>query len=298
MRESVRLNTERNRVELAHFTVEEFLSSIDPDGQKAFIHYNIGNRTFWNYLTLASLTYICYEDFEPILPSHDEHLQLQERFPFLIMAIRHWILFLSQCVIQDEQINLILMKFFNPQRPHSLRFWLCQVADGFDYDVLITMPVAPITYAAMLRLPEICKRLVDDGQSCNALSPFGSPMHLALMGDAALSTPYMEEDELSDFNTVEESEDVRLCETVRILLDGGADIHTSWKHPVEQKKRSILGLAAHHIPITDRPFQELLAMKAPSELDSISVLWKFYETREIDMAQLTHLSPWYPGTSS
>jgi hypothetical protein len=50
----VRPNTERDRIELAHFTVKEFLNSIDPDRQKAFIATElaailIGSTWHWQH---------------------------------------------------------------------------------------------------------------------------------------------------------------------------------------------------------------------------------------------------------
>ncbi|KAK5046977.1 hypothetical protein LTR84_006919 [Exophiala bonariae] len=282
----IRFNIEKDTIELAHFTVVEFLDAIDVDIQPVLSRYKTGGHTQWNYLTLTSLTYLCYDDSWPLPQSQEEQNNLKIDHPFLYTAHEMLPACLAKCDIQHEEVLRVVMEFFNQRRADPLLLWLYHEAykwknfRNFDLsglrDALLLMPLMPICYAAMFNLPEVCKRLIDAGQSCNALSPLGTPLQLAIMGRHALIAG-----SLTFRRSIEESAIDRLLLTLKVLLSYGADVQISQRLFGGQKNpESVLALAAGLIRSTDAPFRELAAAGASCKADCISVMQEIWEDGE------------------
>jgi ankyrin repeat protein len=80
----------------------------------------------------------------------------------------------------------------------------------------------PLHYAAMLSLPDLCKRLISSGCSVQDSSVFGRPLHCAIFGDrapwAALEHPFKTDTETSRLPA-------STINVIELLLDAGADIN-------------------------------------------------------------------------
>jgi hypothetical protein len=167
------------------------------------------------------------------------------------------------------------MNFFQPQQPASLLSWLCLMRPAIDYELLITTSVTSINYAAMFRQPVICNRLLEHGQSYDAISPFGTPLQLALTGPKALTGNLEYPSRLGSLNVERNS---ALLETIQVFLARGADIHGYWQNIDRNQTRSILALTASNFPCTGVVFQTLLAMGARIDETCIEVLRELSST--------------------
>ena len=232
----VRKSTSGQELELAHFTVKEFLLGIDRDSD--FSAYRVNVEQSEVELGKACLTHLTLQDFDSgVSWSREAPLKRYQEYAFRHYAVQHWRSH-AKGHLGHADILALTKKLLDPSKPGSFTTWTQdhQYMWGFmfrgdearlpppssmiDYQSAYSAPVTDtqLHYASALALPEVCKWLLDCGCKVNLISRFGSPLNHALGGHSSL---------------VSRDLDARRCRRVRdkeplikvieILLEAGAD---------------------------------------------------------------------------
>jgi ankyrin repeat protein len=242
----VRRNPSSGELELAHFTVEEFLAAIDPVKKPAFQKYRLsGDHTL---LAKACLDFILCEDFDGFaLPRRgnnldawlDESFEITNNHPFGKYSYVRWMYHVHNS--KWDNIKTEVMDLFNTN--NAIEFWmLCwlraqthSTGVEFDFDQSgakffepSLLPTA-LHWAATFALDKACALLLEDGMSVSQQSAMGTPLFCAIVSEYAISTSFTVHDPGSDLW----QEDSRKL-TIRQLLDAGADLN----EPVDPESKA------------------------------------------------------------
>ncbi len=229
----VRKAANKDCVELAHFTVEEFLKAIDPRKTPRLTRFAHLKETSDAVLGQTCLTYLTYDDFAKT--------KIQEMFwiskhPFWTYAATQWHEHIAK--ERDNKIIQDLMRRFfhysiSPQFVVWNRYtWLhsnkmLQLTETENKEEIYRQwkstrfayvdSVIPLHQAAYLALEECTQWLVFEGSDPNKTSIMGTPLECALSSAAS-----------------DDPDEIAILHIVSILLKANADIHlTSEAHDGE-----------------------------------------------------------------
>ena len=220
----VRKAADADCVELAHFTVEEFLKAIDPEQSPRLFRFAHLRKTVDVVLGRTCLTYLTYDDFAKA--------KVQETFwvsknPFWTYAATQWHVHIAKDW-DNKLVQGLMRRFFHysisPQFVVWNRFiWLHNHSMLHDKETGNTEEiyrkwkntqfayvdsVIPLHQAAFLALEELTQWLVSEGSDPNKISVMGTPLECAL--SSAVSN---------------DPEEKAILHIVLILLKSKADIH-------------------------------------------------------------------------
>lgn len=227
----VRQSADGRRLELAHFTVKEFLFQLGDDDDGEFALYRIGPGHSENELAKVCLTYLNFQDFDIGGYASEEVTKSRfEEYPLRKYAVTYWYSH-AENNYDDREVLSLTQQLLNPSKPRTLITWIqdlipCHAREAIyrDTDAMETMNFAiakatALHYAAMLSLPEICTWLINSGCDVNQTSAFGSPLNCGLMGWGVFTVFYHQ----SPFDYVERKPTDQQSLVVGILLEAGAD---------------------------------------------------------------------------
>ena len=195
----VRKSANGEKLELAHFTVKEYLQQIDPRRDLSISAYRIHPETDKIALTEACLTYLNFEDFEQgVLPDLDMIKHRLREYPFRKSAIEWSIEFLENRDSESDGVNhngivSLAQKLWSPSKPNTFITWM------YDYTATVYgkwpedeeklsvikagfAETTALHWMAMLGFGSMCSWLIDSGCDINRSSAFGTPLHCALSG--------------------------------------------------------------------------------------------------------------------
>ncbi|KAL9027888.1 MAG: hypothetical protein Q9196_003660 [Gyalolechia fulgens] len=230
----VRRSADGNSLELAHFTVEEFLTRIEDDDEGEFAIFRIGVGHGDIELAKVCLTYLNFRDFDDVnfrdfddvnlldfddnfrdfddvSHAHDEVTRCRyQQYPLREYAVQHWHEHARNC-LGDTQIWSLTKQLLSPSKPGTFMSWVQDFLFSRDP---VKMPVdtliagtTPLHFAAMLGSPELCAWLIECGCDVNRDSIIGPPLRYNLAFPRRFVFTSMGR---------------RQCVT-KILLDAGAD---------------------------------------------------------------------------
>lgn len=229
----VRRSQNGDRLELAHFTVKEFLQQIDPERDPSIAPYRYDFINNELIIAKVCLTYLMFDDFGRggLFKEQVSELRFQE-YPFREYALVRW--WHGENLVEDfssdPEVFALLQRLFNPSKPNNLVswaqdliFWWKDYRSLFDNEVdIINSGLAeatPLHYAAILGLAEVCGWLIGSGCDVNRNSKFGTPLHCALLERRAFFGRFSNPVENFGFIPC----DFHKAETVELLLEAGAD---------------------------------------------------------------------------
>lgn len=244
-------------MELAHFTVKEFLIGLEHRQDTEFSAYRIVKSFDDIQIATVCLTYLLFKDFaKEIVDLDDSKLCARHKhFAFRSYAVDYWASHVRNTPLEQSAYGLI-QRLFDSSMPNVFISW----AQEFGLNVVSTIrgtthhsPIwkavaSPLHYAAMLALPEVCERLLASGSNVNQPSAIGCPLRCALLKSATLCGT---EFGLSTFidlvlreytGTHDWPQDYTRS-TIRVLLEAGAD--PNCRYHVQGIKPTPLELAAH-----------------------------------------------------
>ena len=187
----VRKSADGQRLELAHFTVQEYLQQIDPNRDTLIGAYRVDWEADEIFCFKVCLTYLNYEDFNYSSPFSKQVIErrLQE-YPFREHAIDiFWLI--SPGIQDDDEIFSLLQKLLSPTKPNTFILWMHdRMLDHYDElpEKFLNSGFAETSalhWAAMLSFDRVCSWRIESGCDVNRDSAFGTPLHCALMGSAA-----------------------------------------------------------------------------------------------------------------
>lgn len=217
----VRKSIKGTHLELAHFTVKEYLTmGIDPQSEEVRNYY-CGPGFDHAELAETCLTYLSFHHFADniIVQVEDLHDRL-EAFAFREYAVNNWAGH-AQDHLDKPQVFALTQQLLHPSRPPIFTSWardlLEDTFDGHGPDLAL---VSPLHFAAALALPEICAWLLRNGCSVDQRCNYGTVLDCALVGVAALDGEFFE------LPLEVESGYPRLS-TVKQIINDGADVQYS-----------------------------------------------------------------------
>ena len=232
----VRRSVDGDRIEFAHFSVEEFLNQLDDTKNGEFAAFRI--RSFHASTELGKdwLTYLNYEDFNHAGDASKEVTSARfKQYPFRRYAVVNLYQLAEPCDWKDMELLSLAKQLFSPSKPGTLISW---AQDLLQYSLLespaeevltkLNSGVAQATalhYAAAIHFSDICGWLIEGGCDVNRRSGYGTPLHCALLSTEAFVKCFFK-----DYGSIQlvhrsESQSVKV---VNLLLDAGADLNTPY----------------------------------------------------------------------
>ncbi|TVY14282.1 putative ankyrin repeat protein [Lachnellula arida] len=236
----VRRNQSSTGLELAHFTVKEFLISIDPILKPQYMDYRLSGDH--SLLAEACVTFLLCTSFDdqPIssidplslfpTESYLEEVweQFKDKFGFFGYAAEHWITHLRLC--KSSSIHEAVNQLFTPERSSTFRLWTHAWfvrayvrrydsrmddlrMDGLHNDY---SDPTPLHWAACFALSNVCVTLIELGMDVEEESKFGRPLNCALKLTDAWDPSFT-------FPKDEFSTEPGQKETIQVLLNAGAN---------------------------------------------------------------------------
>ena len=229
----VRKSTSGRQLELAHFTVKEFLLGIDCDSN--FSAYRVDVEQSEVELAKACLTYLTLQDFDSRVSwSREAQLRRHQEYAFRRYAVECWRVHAKDHLGGPDLLALV-QKLLDPSKPGTFTTWTqdyraifgsreddltwCQdrsKAYESGYSAIVTH--TPLHYASAFALPEICRWLLDCGCEVDTMSAFGTPLHHVLRGIWSL-----EDGEIFPSRCAPRRENDPRIKVIDILLEAGAD---------------------------------------------------------------------------
>ncbi|KAB2104390.1 hypothetical protein AG0111_0g7901 [Alternaria gaisen] len=175
----------RNRLELAHFTVQEFLEAINPNDTEL----NEFRLSSTDTLTLAGtcLNYLCLPSFDRPPSSIQNDLGSHPFYGHVSLYLFNYV----DLHTHEEDLQKRLQKLFRQPKSYNLtRFVLHHLMHFprmlYVYDDWIdgvcSNTFGSIHAAAMLRFERVCRWLNEGGCDVNQSSALGTPLELAVGG--------------------------------------------------------------------------------------------------------------------
>ena len=260
----IRKTADADCVELAHFTVEEFLTAIDPKKTPRLARFaNLKEKAD----VVLGRTCLAYLNFEDFAKARIEDLFWCSKNPFWTYAAIRWSEHATKAW-EDDSTRRLLQHFFHYSINSQFVIWnrfmwlhshnmlpytknqdseeMCREWKSTRFEYVDS--IIPLHQAAFLALEELVEWLVSEGSDPNKTSIMGFPLECALSSNVA--------------NALEEE---AVLHIVSILLKSGADIHLmSEAHDGE----SLLALAVK----TENPILIKAIVDAGAEIDMSCML--------------------------
>jgi hypothetical protein len=235
----VRRTPDGDRLELAHFTVEEFLLAIDASAPSSpYARYKISPGDQNIPLAKLCLTYLLFEDFQDTQWTGKGDLEeFTEEYSFYGYSSAYW----AEHALahrDDEGILDLVKTLFDPSKTGNFLSWSCfwvwTITENDDVE--LTSNTETLHFAAALSFYDICKWLINEKgriSDLDKLSTIGTPLYCALTALELFVTSGV----IPPHQTVtyEDSEkeiyDRNRQLTFECLLDAGARIDNIRVHP-------------------------------------------------------------------
>ena len=252
----VRKNHASGLIELAHFTVEEFLIAIDPLGSPLLVQYRLSGDH--SILAMACLGILRCETFDgkpfPHVLTMDDDIgesvgDFCEQYPLYQYAVTWWSYHVHRS--EPKDIDQAVFEFLTVQnRPSFLKILTvlyclapyCRSekagkdrvvagAVGSQADVLNFLTVethnlwpSPLHWAACFSLDRICQRLIDNGAEINQYSFLGTPLYCSMFSSAYTTETRVHWSDIVVMlcENLGANESLRVHVTFQVILDAGA----------------------------------------------------------------------------
>ena len=230
----VRKSAHGRRLELAHFTVKEFLLHIDPRRDISIGPYLNDPRNYDLIRAKVCLTYLYFEDFDQggSFSQHKVNRRTLD-YSFRPYAVLAWGLVARENLDNPELFSL-MQKLLNPSKPNTLVSWVqdfvqlnwhhwgMPVEDEVNLSIINSgfVEATALHYAAMFRFTKLCNWLIRSGCDVNQNTSLGTPLHCALL---QWDVFHGKINEAAVLNRMDESDRDSLHDTIDLFLDSGAD---------------------------------------------------------------------------
>ncbi|KAK8113173.1 hypothetical protein PG984_013699 [Apiospora sp. TS-2023a] len=230
----IRKNSIRDCLELAHFSVKEYLQDVDPNGPLG--EFNQSKETSSVWLASICVRYLTFKAFNRCTRNFPNGLlavkQRREQYPFYVFAAGTWPTLHRPSGSTLPQASECLRLLFDPRRKAYLQNWFVEYLTnqkrfGGEHSNLqaavayvVRQDVTPLHVAASLGLHSVCSWLLGAGISVQARSQVGTALDCALSGPQAF---LLDPAQAAEFwNDIASPEDVQL--TVELLMKNEAHL--------------------------------------------------------------------------
>ncbi|KAL8723890.1 MAG: hypothetical protein Q9181_007103 [Wetmoreana brouardii] len=229
----LRRSASGDRLELAHFTVKEFLTSNDIHSNSSFCAYYVAPED--NELGIADiaktyLTYILFEDFDSFdMPNSCPKGGKNYEYALWETSVHEWPRHAS-CHLDDLAVLHLVQKLFHPSKTNNFMNWAYQLGGMKRHTPMephYPASASPLHFAASLHLSEVCTWLVLNGSRVNENSLLGYPLDCVFWGLMLLAEGTRGEFRYSTFTQSNRPIEKSIAATVHALLDVGAEPSSS-----------------------------------------------------------------------
>jgi ankyrin repeat protein len=184
----IRVSAPGNVVELAHFTVQEFLTTIKLRGGAQFKKYHVDEELAHLHMATICLTHCCLDNFGTRNISSEEELDSESRqYPLRQYAVSSWFDH-ARRHLHDPQVMALARQLFQPSKSTNFISWVVRFvtrsgafAPRLEDDPLLCIRnMTTLHWASFLLLPELCQCLIEEGQDANRPGELGRPLHAAV----------------------------------------------------------------------------------------------------------------------
>ena len=247
----VRRSADGKTLELAHFTVQEFLEQIDPQQNISIGAYRIDRESDRLILAKVCLTYLNFQDFDQSGPfSQDVVKRRSQEYPFRRYAV-HDLYAITGRIHHDAELFIMTQNLFSPSKPGTFISWVhdfvvifaderkLQLPKKHDFINFVFVEATPLHFAAMLNLNKLCSWLIESGCDVNRNSNFGTPLHCALCRWHILYAILIDGENLLSYPVFN-------GDTVEVLLESGADPNSCFVRDTLRLSPLFLALSYGH----------------------------------------------------
>lgn len=228
---------EKKYIELAHFTVKEFLLSVNPEMQTSVAEYLIEIPKDEYHLAKVCLTILNFDEFAAKPPprrtdrlSWAASAEIQEAFRY---ASEWW----PSHVYNhhgDEEISALIEKLFGPVKSNNFLWWAKYFAAQNNLALDKYPEITTLHLAASLGLSKgVGWLLRQEGVDVNSASQVGPPIFFAISPFDSLPRGKISRNEyLRHGNGISMKRywnEKSACETIKVLLDGGAQVSGTYE---------------------------------------------------------------------
>ncbi|TVY94089.1 Serine/threonine-protein phosphatase 6 regulatory ankyrin repeat subunit C [Lachnellula willkommii] len=225
---------EMKYIELAHFTVKEFLLTINPKEQTSVADYRVDIIKDEYDLAKICLTILNFDEFAATQPpqqtdtlSWAASVEVQEAFRY---ASVWWPVHASD-YLEDHHIFALAKKLFDPVKSNNFRWWTQCFADQNSLDLENYHELTTLHFASYLGLSKLVEWLLrQEDVDVNSASQIGTPILFAISPMLVFDLlPHREGSVRPQYSSVEPQywNVSSSRETIKVLLDGGAQVNGS-----------------------------------------------------------------------
>lgn len=206
-------------LELAHFTVQEYLEAIPPeDPRVGYFHMSLGDRAILAKTCIAYLSLPSFDKISTLLFSQEANI-----YRFHKHAAKYLPRYISG-LSGDSEILDRLKTLFSPEKSYNFTLFILEhlkANNHLDSDKMNRLlkgvcsnDYQPLHAAAMMHIKKICEWLIGKGCDVNRSSPLGTPLECAVLGPDSVFT--------LDDTSYAHLYDVGTTDTIMTLLRAGA----------------------------------------------------------------------------
>ena len=222
----VRRSASGQNLELAHFTVREYLTSVRIQSSASYCAYSVvPDEDDLGVAGVAKtyLRYLLFEDFNNVdKPNSCQTGQMEYEYALWSCSATNWPENARSHMDDSELLDLV-QRLFHPSKSNNFLKWAyhyCECCDDdptkFDYPA----SSSPLHFAASLGLGKVCTWLVQNGCRVNQNSLLGTPLHCAFWGIDLL---YGDSPQSLSMSRKSPEKNRLIAATVNALLAVGAD---------------------------------------------------------------------------
>ena len=182
----IRMSVDGQRFEFAHFTVPEFLKSIDDSSEGEFAAYKIQSDYVLTGLAKVCLTYLNFQDFQQSSFASEKTTKDRfERYPFRSYATKYFVYHADVANWDDQQLFSSATELYHPSKRGTFITWMqdrsrVDMHRDHQHDNLFVAEATTLHIATMDGLVEVCQWLVENGCDLNRNTTLGTPLYCAL----------------------------------------------------------------------------------------------------------------------
>jgi ankyrin repeat protein len=266
----VRRNGTSGQLELAHFTVKEFLQSIELKKKPIFRKYWLsGDHTV---LAKACLGFLrCRKFGELPAPKAettsnefwDQWLGISRAYSFVNYCCRHWTHHVHES--KWDKVEIHVWKVFDSI--DVLNFWtsgwkrIClSMNETWSHYEQHLVPTS-LHWAAIFALDKLCPKLIADGLDVSQPSAMGTPLHCTILAEQAPESITRTSESINELQGLSELDSWRLDareSVLQQLIDAGANVEALRRCEGDDWTPLELALYVDEIPYSEPFLSELL----------------------------------------
>ncbi|KAL2066420.1 hypothetical protein VTL71DRAFT_2491 [Oculimacula yallundae] len=291
----VRKGVDLDYLELAHFTVREFLEGIQL--YSPYSQFSQKEEDVLPQLAIICLTYLNLNAFQDEVIDNLEEWEAQQlKHPLRAHAVEFWADYAMDCWANDEILTLA-RKLFDLARTKGFLSWfrdhlyICSISTRDEpktrefvfselTGIVCSRGVTPLHAAAAQGSVEMCLWLLQYDCDINEMSGLGTPIHCALTGIFCLSDVASYQNWL---HVPHEYMRQRRTAVLKLLIENGASLDVPYTDPLGQEfSCSKLALHANMTHGASHPLVTLVAAGARLDEGLLASFERSVESSEYD----------------